>query len=83
MVKHKTGKNRKLDIHAITYMRLKKTELINWYRAACFSPTKSTWIVTIKRYFFKTWSNLTVKNMKLYLTKPIATNLGSTKKQDK
>ena len=56
-----------------------KMELINWYHSECFNSTRLTWIAEIKQGLFKTWLNVTVKNVKLHLTKLIATNLGSIK----
>ena len=46
---------------------------------ACFSPTKLNWITTIKQCFFNIWPNLRVENVKSYLTKFIANNLGHIK----
>ena len=38
-----------------------------FYHAVCFSPTKCTWISVTKQGFFKTWPNMILKNVKIYL----------------
>ena len=59
----------------------KNPKLVNWYPATCFSLTKLVLVVAIKQYLFITCVNLTVKNVKSYLKKLIATNPGQNKQK--
>ena len=44
-----------------------KPKLNNFYHAVCFRPIEYTLIAEIGQGFFKTWPNMTVKNLKMYL----------------
>lgn len=46
-------------------------EHIQFLYQACGSPVKSTWIKAINNNHFKSWPNLTVKNVNKYLEKTI------------
>jgi hypothetical protein len=44
-------------------------DLINYLHAACFSPVKSTWIISIKNGFFPSWPGLNEHTAEKYLSK--------------
>ena len=51
-------------------------QLILFYHATCFSPTKSTWIDAIRKGFFKGWPGLTAALVSKHLQIEIATEKG-------
>ena len=53
-----------------------KQELTLFYHAACFSPTKRTFVDAIKRNAFATWPRLTVEIVTKYLPRTEATIKG-------
>ena len=63
-----------------TYETQYKQDLILFYHAACFSPSKSTFIKTINNKAFTSWSCLTAELVAKYLSKTEATVKGYTKK---
>ena len=50
-----------------------KQDLIMFYHAACFSPSKSTFVQAIKRNDFTSWPVLTAELVAKYLPKTEAT----------
>ena len=55
------------------YETKSKQELTIFYHAACFSPTKRTFVNAIKRNVFASWSGLTVGIVNKYLPRTEAT----------
>ena len=51
------------------YETKSKQELTLFYHAACFSPTKRTFVDAIKRNAFSSWPGLTVEIVNKYLTR--------------
>ena len=51
-------------------------DLINFFHAACFSPSTSTWINAIRRNYFLGWPGLTVKAVRKYLSPSPSTSKG-------
>ena len=49
------------------YETKSKQELILFYHAACFSPTKRTFVEAIERNAFASWSGLTSELVNKYL----------------
>eukprot|EP00957_Ditylum_brightwellii_P128091 9769779-Ditylum_brightwellii.AAC.1 len=60
-----------------------KKEIIQYLHGACFSPTKSAWIKTIKQGHFPTWPGLTAEMVKKHLPKTIASAKGHLQQQRK
>ena len=58
------------------YETKSKQELILFYHAACFSPTKRTFVDAIKRNAFASWPGLTVELVNKYLPRTEATIKG-------
>ena len=58
------------------YETKSKHELILFYRAACFSPTKRTFLEAIKRNVFTSWPRITADLVKKYPPKIEATIKG-------
>ena len=65
------------------YETKSKQELILFYRAACFSPKKRTFVEAIKRNAFASWPGLTADLVNKYLPKTEATINGHIRKQYK
>ena len=61
------------------YETQSKQDLILFYHAACFSPSKSTFIKAIKNKAFTTWPGLTAELVAKYLPKTEATVKGHMK----
>ena len=57
----------------------KPRDLILYYHATLFSPTKKTWIKAINKGFFTGWPGLTSKAVNKYLTPQIPTIMGHLK----
>ena len=60
-----------------------KQELTLFYHAACFSPTKRTFVDTIKRNAFAFWPGHTVELVNKYLPRTEATIKGHIRQQYK
>ena len=60
-----------------------KQELTLFYHAACFSPTKSTFVDAIKRNAFASWPGITVDLVNKYLPRTEATIKGHIRQQYK
>ena len=58
------------------YETKSKQELTLFYHAACFSPTKRTFVDKIKRNDFASWPGLTVELVNKYLPRTEATSKG-------
>lgn len=58
------------------YHKATANDLINFYHASLFAPTKSTWLQAIKAGHFIGWPGLTEDRVKKYLTIPPATHKG-------
>jgi hypothetical protein len=56
-------------------------DLINYLRAACFSPVKSTWITAIKNENFSSWPGLTEHAVEKHLSKSTSTTKGHLNQQ--
>ena len=79
------------EINAILRLDKTKTELAQYFHAACFSPSTSTFLSAINQGFFTSWPGLTAKLIQKHLPPSIATakghldqeqqNLQSTTKQ--
>ena len=65
------------------YETKSKQDLILFYHAACFSPTKRTFVEAIKRNAFVSWPGLTDDLVNKYLPKTEATVKGHIRKQYK
>ena len=65
------------------YEKKSKQELTLFYHAACFSPTKRTFVVAIKRNAFESWPGLTVELFNKYLPRTEATINGRIRQQYK
>ena len=52
------------------------SQMVNFYHATAFSPTKSTFIKAIQRGFLQSWPGLTTKNVQKYLQSTLATGKG-------
>ena len=65
------------------YETKSKQELILFYHAACFSPTKCTFVDAIKRNAFASWPGLTVELVNKYLPRTEATIKGHVRQQYK
>ena len=65
------------------YETKSKQELIIFYHAACFSPTKRTFVDTIKRNAFASCPGLTVDLVNNYLPRTEATIKGHIRQQYK
>ena len=74
---------RLVDGKANIIIKKKQThlELVNYLHAACFSPTKSTFIAAIKKGFLKSWPGLTAKLVDKYLNDSVATAQGHLNQQ--
>ena len=55
------------------YEKQSKQDLVLFYHAACFSPSKSTFIKAIKNKAFTSWPGLTAELVATYLPKTEAT----------
>jgi hypothetical protein len=55
--------------------------LINYLRASCFSPVKSTWITAIKNGHFTSWPGLTEHVVEKHLSKSTSTTKGHLNQQ--
>lgn len=62
---------------------IQKLELIKYYHAVCFCPTKAKWLVAIKRNAFKSWSGLKEDLMSKHFEKTLIHPLATCTKQDK
>ena len=51
-------------------------QLVQFYHATCFSPTKSTWINAIKKGYFKGWPGLSADLVQRHLGVEVATEKG-------
>ena len=56
-----------------------KKELIRFLHAACFSPTKATWIKAINNNQFATWPGINAADVTKYLPPSMATTKGHMK----
>ena len=65
------------------YETKSKQELVSFYHAACFSPSKSTFIAAIKRNAFISWPGLTANLVSKYLPKTEATIKGHIRQKYK
>ena len=65
------------------YETKSKQELILFYRAACFRPTKRTFVEAIKRNAFASWPGLTAYLVNKYLPNTESTIKGHIRKQYK
>ena len=65
------------------YEKKSKQELTLFYHAACFSPTKRTFLDAIKRNAFASWPGLTVELVNKYLPRTEATTKGHIRQQYK
>ena len=65
------------------YETKSKQELTLFYHAACFSPTKRTFVDAIKRHAFASWPGLTVELINKYLSRTEATIKGKIRQQYK
>ena len=65
------------------YETKSKQELTLFYHAACFSPTKRTFVDTIKRSAFASWPGLTVDLVNKYLQRTESTIKGHIRQQYK
>ena len=63
------------------YETKSKQELTLFYHAACFSPTKRTFVDAIKRKAFASWPGLKVELVKKYLPRTEATIKGHIRQQ--
>ena len=55
------------------YEKKSKQELTLFYHAACFSPTKHTFVGAIKINAFASWPGLTVELVNKYLPRTVST----------
>ena len=71
------------DCKANIIIKKKQThlKLVNYLHAACFSPTKSTFISAIEKGFLKSWPGLTTKKVEKYLKDSVATAQGHLNQQ--
>ena len=58
-----------------------KKELVQFYHAAMFSPTKDTFIRAIRNGNFHSWPGLTTETVIKFLTPTIATHFGHLKQE--
>ena len=58
-----------------------KKELVQFYHAAMFSPTKDTFIRAIRNGNFQSWPGLTTETATKFLTSTIATQFGHLKQE--
>ena len=58
-------------------------ELKIFLYAAWFRPIKYTRIAEIEQRFFKTWPNMTIENLKMYLIEFISMQLGHMENKTK
>ena len=65
------------------YETKSKQELKLFYHAACFSPTKRTFVDAIKRNAFESWLGLTVELVNKYLPRTEATIKGHIRQKYK
>ena len=65
------------------YEKKSKQELTIFYHAACFSPTKITFVDTITRNAFASWPGLTVEIVNKYLPRTEANIKGHIRQQYK
>ena len=65
------------------YETKSKQELTLFYHAACFSPTKRTFVDAIKRNAFASWPGLTVDLVNKYLPRTEANIKGHIRQQYK
>ena len=63
------------------YETKSKQELILFYHAACFIPTKHNFVEAIKRNSFASWPGLTVELVNKYLPRTEATIKGHIRQQ--
>ena len=63
------------------YEKKSKQELTLFYHAACFSPTKRTFVDAIKRNAFASWPRITVELVNKYLPRAEATIKGHIRQQ--
>ena len=62
--------------HVIIRKTTSKTDLIQFYQACCYSPTKSTWHQAVKNGNFITWPGLTPDTVAKYYTDTVYTAKG-------
>jgi len=63
-------------ISVIIHKNTSKRDLVQFYHAACFSPSKATFIKAIRNGNFQSWPGLTTSLVRKFLDPTIATHFG-------
>ena len=61
------------SLNVVLTKKQTKKDLMSFFHACCFSPTKSTFLQAIKNGNFATWPELTYENVSKYLEIPVTT----------